>query len=90
MDMVDILNMVDSVDMVKMQKNFVFFTLLLDNSGSMHKVVCVSMVHMANMVDMLDNVNMVEMESIEMMHVQKTFCYLNLLLDNSGWTRLTC
>ena len=35
----------------------------------------------------LDNLNMED--RIDMVNMQKTFRYLKLLLDSSGWTRIT-
>ena len=46
-----------------------------------------------NMVDMVDNIDMVDnmnkVDSMEIVRMQKTFGYLKLLVDSSGYGRKT-
>ena len=53
----------------------------------------VDMLDMVDIIDMVDKMKMVDnvdmLDSIDMVNIQKTFGYLKLQVDTSGWTRLT-
>ena len=58
---------------------------LVDIVDIVDTVDMVNILYMVGNMDMVDNVNMVD----SMVFMQKTFGYLKLLLDTSGWTRWT-